>query len=189
MTALLYDGHLEKPLDRALEVGARQLAIRGDLVTPWLSPPREKKISQVRLLDRKPLRPHAPPDVRRHRRHHERLPRPPRRLRKKPNVNPISAKNHSFRAKAHNPRYNLPKSPIAICSARTSPRNSTASIAVRILSTSQPSRKLFTSVFLFFAKQNFTNSRNASFSPLNSSEAHSPATAASPMSTPLPAED
>src|SRR3984885_1386330 len=28
MTALLYDGQIEKPLDRALEVGARQLAVR-----------------------------------------------------------------------------------------------------------------------------------------------------------------
>src|SRR6202162_5980377 len=36
MTALLYDGQIEKPLDRALEVGARQLAIRGDLASPSL---------------------------------------------------------------------------------------------------------------------------------------------------------
>jgi glycerophosphoryl diester phosphodiesterase len=34
MTGLLYDGQLAKPLDKAVEIGARQLAVRGDLVTP-----------------------------------------------------------------------------------------------------------------------------------------------------------
>lgn len=34
MTGLLYDGQLEKPIERALEIGARQLCVRGDLVTP-----------------------------------------------------------------------------------------------------------------------------------------------------------
>jgi len=34
MTGLLYDGQLADPLDKALEIGARQLAVRGDLVTP-----------------------------------------------------------------------------------------------------------------------------------------------------------
>jgi glycerophosphoryl diester phosphodiesterase len=34
MTGLLYDGHLANPLDKAVEIGARQLAVRGDLVTP-----------------------------------------------------------------------------------------------------------------------------------------------------------
>lgn len=48
MTALLYDGHLEKPLERALEVGARQLAIRGDLVSPsLLAAAREKDLQVV----------------------------------------------------------------------------------------------------------------------------------------------
>jgi glycerophosphoryl diester phosphodiesterase len=47
MTALLYDGQIEKPLDRALEVGARQLAVRGDLVTPWLLTAARKKDLQV----------------------------------------------------------------------------------------------------------------------------------------------
>jgi glycerophosphoryl diester phosphodiesterase len=36
MTGLLYDGQLQKPLDKALEIGARQVAVRGDLVTPRL---------------------------------------------------------------------------------------------------------------------------------------------------------
>lgn len=36
MTGLLFDGQIEKPLDKAVEVGARQLAVRGDLVTPRL---------------------------------------------------------------------------------------------------------------------------------------------------------
>jgi glycerophosphoryl diester phosphodiesterase len=47
MTALLYDGQIEKPLERALEVGARQLAVRGDLVTPWLLTAARKKDLQV----------------------------------------------------------------------------------------------------------------------------------------------
>jgi glycerophosphoryl diester phosphodiesterase len=47
MTALLFDGHIEKPLDQALEIGARQLAIRGDLVSPWLLTAARKKDLQV----------------------------------------------------------------------------------------------------------------------------------------------
>ena len=47
MTGLLYDGQIEKPLERALEVGARQLAVRGDLVTPELLIDARKKDLQV----------------------------------------------------------------------------------------------------------------------------------------------
>ena len=48
MTALLYDGQIEKPLEQALEVGARQLAIRGDLVSPsLLTAAREKDLQVV----------------------------------------------------------------------------------------------------------------------------------------------
>lgn len=36
MTGLLYDGQIEAPLQKALEIGARQVAVRGDLVTPRL---------------------------------------------------------------------------------------------------------------------------------------------------------
>lgn len=36
MTGLLYDGTATEPLDKALEVGARQVVVRGDLVSPWL---------------------------------------------------------------------------------------------------------------------------------------------------------
>lgn len=36
MTGLLYEGQIPDPIERALEIGARQLAIRGDLVTPRL---------------------------------------------------------------------------------------------------------------------------------------------------------
>jgi glycerophosphoryl diester phosphodiesterase len=36
MTGLLYEGQIPDPLDKALEIGARQLAVRGDLVTPRL---------------------------------------------------------------------------------------------------------------------------------------------------------
>ena len=36
MTGLLFEGHIPNPLDKAIEIGARQLAVRGDLVTPRL---------------------------------------------------------------------------------------------------------------------------------------------------------
>jgi len=47
MTGLLYDGKIEKPVDRAVEIGARQLAVRGDLVTPALLTEARKKDLQV----------------------------------------------------------------------------------------------------------------------------------------------
>jgi glycerophosphoryl diester phosphodiesterase len=47
MTGLLYDGQMERPVDRALEVGARQLAIRGDLVSPGLLTAAREKDLQV----------------------------------------------------------------------------------------------------------------------------------------------
>ncbi len=36
MTGLLFEGQIPEPLDKAIEIGARQLAVRGDLVTPRL---------------------------------------------------------------------------------------------------------------------------------------------------------
>lgn len=36
MTGLLYEGQIPDPLEKAIEIGARQLAVRGDLVTPRL---------------------------------------------------------------------------------------------------------------------------------------------------------
>ena len=36
MTGLLFEGHIPSPVDKAIEIGARQLAVRGDLVTPRL---------------------------------------------------------------------------------------------------------------------------------------------------------
>jgi glycerophosphoryl diester phosphodiesterase len=36
MTGLLFEGDIPNPLDKAIEIGARQLAVRGDLVTPRL---------------------------------------------------------------------------------------------------------------------------------------------------------
>ncbi len=47
MTGLLYDGQIANPLEKAVEVGARQLAIRGDLVTPALLAEARKKDLQV----------------------------------------------------------------------------------------------------------------------------------------------
>jgi glycerophosphoryl diester phosphodiesterase len=47
MTGLLYDGKIERPIDRAVEIGARQLAVRGDLVTPALLAEARKKDLQV----------------------------------------------------------------------------------------------------------------------------------------------
>jgi glycerophosphoryl diester phosphodiesterase len=36
MTGLLFEGHIPNALDKAIEIGARQLVVRGDLVTPRL---------------------------------------------------------------------------------------------------------------------------------------------------------
>jgi glycerophosphoryl diester phosphodiesterase len=47
MTGLLYDGQLEQPIEKALEVGARQLAVRGDLVKPKLLQEARGKDLQV----------------------------------------------------------------------------------------------------------------------------------------------
>src|ERR1700704_5123996 len=47
MTGLLYDGQIEKPLEKALDVGARQVVARGDLVTPALLSEARKKDLQV----------------------------------------------------------------------------------------------------------------------------------------------
>jgi glycerophosphoryl diester phosphodiesterase len=47
MTGLLYDGQIENPLEKAVEVGARQLLVRGDLVTPALLAGAKKKDLQV----------------------------------------------------------------------------------------------------------------------------------------------
>ena len=47
MTGLLYDGQIENPLDKAVAIGARQLAVRGDLVTPALIAEARRKDLQV----------------------------------------------------------------------------------------------------------------------------------------------
>ncbi|GAC1616278.1 MAG: glycerophosphodiester phosphodiesterase family protein [Candidatus Acidiferrum sp.] len=47
MTGLLHDGQIEQPLAKALEIGARQLAIRGDLVSPNLLTEARKNDLQV----------------------------------------------------------------------------------------------------------------------------------------------
>jgi glycerophosphoryl diester phosphodiesterase len=47
MTGLLYDGQIENPIVKAVEVGARQLLVRGDLVTPALLTGARKKDLQV----------------------------------------------------------------------------------------------------------------------------------------------
>src|ERR1700720_4762619 len=47
MTGFLYDRQIEKPVERAIEIGARQLAVRGDLVTPALLAAARKKDLQV----------------------------------------------------------------------------------------------------------------------------------------------
>jgi len=47
MTGLLYEGQIEKPVERAVEIGARQLAVRGDLVTPALLAAARMKDLQV----------------------------------------------------------------------------------------------------------------------------------------------
>jgi len=47
MTGLLYDGQIEKPIEKALDIGARQLVVRGNLVTPALLDHAHKKDLQV----------------------------------------------------------------------------------------------------------------------------------------------
>jgi glycerophosphoryl diester phosphodiesterase len=47
MTGLLYEGQLADPLDKAVEIGARQIAVRGDLVTPWLLGQARRRDLQV----------------------------------------------------------------------------------------------------------------------------------------------
>jgi len=47
MTGLLYDGQIENPLEKAVAIGARQLAVRGDLVTPALIAEARRKDLQV----------------------------------------------------------------------------------------------------------------------------------------------
>jgi glycerophosphoryl diester phosphodiesterase len=47
MTGLLYDGQLNDPVAKAVEIGARQLVVRGDLVTPALLSEARKKDLQV----------------------------------------------------------------------------------------------------------------------------------------------
>jgi glycerophosphoryl diester phosphodiesterase len=47
MTGLLFEGQLENPIQRAVEIGARQLAVRGDLVTPSLLADARKNDLQI----------------------------------------------------------------------------------------------------------------------------------------------
>jgi glycerophosphoryl diester phosphodiesterase len=47
MTGLLYDGQIENPIDKGVEIGARQLVVRGDLVTPAMIAQIHKKDLQV----------------------------------------------------------------------------------------------------------------------------------------------
>ena len=47
MTGLLYDGQIDDPLEKAVEIGARQVAVRGDLVTPWMLGQARRRDLQV----------------------------------------------------------------------------------------------------------------------------------------------
>jgi glycerophosphoryl diester phosphodiesterase len=47
MTGLLCDGQAEKPIEKTLEIGARQLVIRGDLVTPAMIAEAKRNDLQV----------------------------------------------------------------------------------------------------------------------------------------------
>jgi len=47
MAGLLYDGQIQKPIEKALEIGARQLVIRGDLVTPTMIAEAKRNDLQV----------------------------------------------------------------------------------------------------------------------------------------------
>ena len=47
MTGLLFEGQISSPLDKAIEIGARQLAVRGSLVTPRLLKEARQRDLQV----------------------------------------------------------------------------------------------------------------------------------------------
>ena len=47
MTGLLHDGSIDNPFEKALEIGARQLVVRGDLVTPHVIQHARKQDLQV----------------------------------------------------------------------------------------------------------------------------------------------
>jgi glycerophosphoryl diester phosphodiesterase len=47
MTGLLFNGQLENPFETAVEIGARQIAVKGDLVTPNLLTEAHKRDFQV----------------------------------------------------------------------------------------------------------------------------------------------
>jgi glycerophosphoryl diester phosphodiesterase len=47
MTGLLFDGQIENPLEKAVEIGARQAVVRGDLVTPWMIGEARRRDLQV----------------------------------------------------------------------------------------------------------------------------------------------
>jgi glycerophosphoryl diester phosphodiesterase len=47
MTGLLYDGAMDNPFEKALEIGARQLVVRGDLLTPSVIQQARKQDLQV----------------------------------------------------------------------------------------------------------------------------------------------
>jgi glycerophosphoryl diester phosphodiesterase len=47
MTGVLFEGQLENPFEKALEIGARQLAVKGDLVSPNLLREAHKRDLQV----------------------------------------------------------------------------------------------------------------------------------------------
>lgn len=47
MTGLLHNGKIENPFEKAVEIGARQLAVRGDLVTPNFLQEARKRDLQV----------------------------------------------------------------------------------------------------------------------------------------------
>ena len=62
MTGLLFDGQVEEPMPRAVEIGARQLAVRGDLVTPTLLAEARKRDLTGCLLDGESASAHAAAD-------------------------------------------------------------------------------------------------------------------------------
>ena len=47
MTGLLFEGQISNPLETALEIGARQIAVRGDMVTPRLLKEARERDLQV----------------------------------------------------------------------------------------------------------------------------------------------
>ena len=176
MTGLLFEGQMENPIQRAVEIGARQLAVRGDLVTPTLlAEARKHDLQVVCWTVNQPA--------------HMRLlieagvagimsDYPDRLVAAQIQSNPIIALSSPCRGGALlssdvykrirdrlRVRGQLRKlRQIQLFRPRVRPHPAPLQCSAHFVRLCQTTFKLFTNVFRFCAKQTFTNSRNSSLS-------------------------